>query len=81
MNNKKLAEIVLKDIYSKYGMKLTAPSAVWGDEVAEEVSNIFQAYGRKGSHRKFAEEFIKVFGHFDVESLAQKCKYKKEMVR
>lgn len=79
MNSKKLAEIATKDIYSKFGMKLTAPSAVWGDEVAEEVSDIFRAYGRKGSHNKFAEEFVKIFGHFDTEALAQKCKFKKEM--
>ena len=80
MNSKKIAEIALKDIYTKYGMKLTAPSAIWSDEVAEEVANIFQAYGRKGSHKKFAEEFVKVFGHFDVEALSQKCKYKKELL-
>lgn len=80
MNSTKLAEIALKDIYSKYGMKLTAPSAIWSDEVAEEVASIFQAYGRKGSHKTFAKEFVKSFGHFDIEALAQKCKYKKEMV-
>lgn len=78
MNSKKLAEITVKDIYSKFGIKLTAPSAIWGNDVAEEVSDIFQAYGRTGSHNKFAKEFVKIFGHFDTEALAQKCKEKKE---
>lgn len=80
MDSKKLATIAAKDIYSKFGMKLTAPSVIWGDDVAEEISDIFQAYGRKGSHNKFAKEFVKIFGHFDTEALAQKCKIKKEMI-
>lgn len=81
MNSEKLAQLALKDVYSKYRIKLTAPSAAWSDSVAEDVANIFQAYGRKGSHKKYAQEFVKVFGHFDVDTLAQMCKYKKEITQ
>lgn len=81
MNSEKLAKLALKEIYSKYRIKLALPSAVWADDVAEDVSNIFQAYGRKGSHKKYVQEFVKVFGHFDVNALAQLCKYKKEIIQ
>lgn len=81
MNSGKLAQLALKEIYSKYKMELTYPSAVWADSVAEDVANIFQAYGRKGSHKRYAQEFIKIFGYFDVETLAQMCKYKKEIIQ
>lgn len=69
-----LARIAAEDIRTKYGLKLTAPLAVWANEVITEIALNYKDCAKKGTYKAFAREIIKYFPQLSEEHIANTCK-------
>lgn len=69
-----LARMTAEDIRTKYGLKLTAPIAVWADEVIEKIALNYKDCAKKGTYKAFAKEIIKYFPQLSEEYVENICK-------
>jgi len=70
-----LARMIADDIRIKYGLKLTAPLAVWADEVIEKIALNYKDCAKKGTYKAFAKEIVKYFPQLSEEYIANTCKF------
>lgn len=69
-----LARMTTENIRRKYGLKLTAPVAVWADDVIKIIASSYKDCARKGSYKTFAKEIVKYFPQLSEEYIANICK-------